>query len=276
MISIRRLVQPLLAAAVVLLVPSFVTTSVAAGQSADTRYEQRSLTLPDGTAVGYGLSIPKAQAPAGGYPLILGLHFSPGLGPTPEKYGLRFIDVLVRPALEPLGAVIVAPDAPEGGWTTAEGEAAVLAVLDAVKQAFPIDGRRTLVTGYSMGGFGTWFFAARHPELFRAALPMASLPVLTASDGRQGRAAVVEAIEKGDASWTAQVKATPFYVIHSRNDQVVPFAPLARAVEMLKEAGGDVTFVPLDRPSHYDTGAYVEPLAAAVPWIETVWRGGPR
>jgi predicted peptidase len=276
LISTRHLVPPALAVAAALFVTLSVTTSVEAAQSADTRYEQRSLTLPDGTAVGYGLSIPKAAPGAEGYPLILALHFSPGLGPTPEKYGLRFIDVLVRPALEPLGALIVAPDAPEGGWTTTEGEAAVLAVLDAVKKAFPIDGRRTLVTGYSMGGFGTWFFAARHPELVRAALPMASLPVLTASEGREGRAAVVEAIEKGDAGWTAQVKGMPFYVIHSRNDQVVPFAPLAKAVEMLKDAGGDVTFVALDRPSHYDTGAYVEPLGAAIPWVERVWRGVPR
>ncbi|MGE3278012.1 MAG: prolyl oligopeptidase family serine peptidase [Vicinamibacterales bacterium] len=253
---------------VLALVTLFATTTLASAQTRDTRYDQRSLTLPDGTTIGYGLGIPTKGAPPEGYPLILALHFSPGLGPTPEMFGLRFIDVLVRPALEPLGALIVSPDAPEGGgWTTEEAETAVLAVLEQVKKDFRIDTRRTLVTGYSMGGFGTWFFAARHPELFRAAIPMASIPVTTTGDRRE----TVEAIERGDTSWTATVKGMPFYVIHSRNDQIVPFDPLKKAVDQLKAAGGNVTFVALNGPSHYETGKYVEPLAGALKWIRDVW-----
>ncbi len=39
--------------------------------------------------------------------------------------------------------------------------------------AYDIDQDRVYMVGISMGGFGTWEFAARGPDLFAAAVPMA-------------------------------------------------------------------------------------------------------
>ena len=58
------------------------------------------------------------------------------------------------------------------------------------------------MTGFSMGGAGTWHFASRFPERFSAAIPMAGRP--PADIG----------------AWKMPVLA-----IHSRSDEVVPIAP---------------------------------------------------
>ena len=54
------------------------------------------------------------------------------------------------------------------------GERDVLDVLDAVRQALPIDSRRLAVTGAGLGGTGTWMLALRHPNLFAAAAPVSA------------------------------------------------------------------------------------------------------
>ena len=63
----------------------------------------------------------------------------------------------------------------------------------------------------------------------------------------------------------------PLYVIHSRADQTVPVAPLEQAVGVLKGRGGNVTLVLIDEIPHSMIPGFVEPLAAAVPWIRQVW-----
>lgn len=212
------------------------------------KIEQREITV-DGRGQTYGLLLPKAAAEPGGYPMILGLHYSsptPGLSPY---FGLGFVGQLVLPALEELNAILVAPDAPDATWTSSVSERLVLAVLETVKKESTINERRTLITGFSMGGAGTWFLAAKHPNLFRGAVPIA-------------------------AQVPADAKpAIPTYVIHSRQDEVVPFEAAERAIRALEEQGSPVTFAAVDDLNHSTTAAYIEPLAAALPWIRRVWGG---
>jgi predicted peptidase len=211
------------------------------------RIEQREISV-DGRGGTYGLLIPKADPPAAGYPLILGLHYSsptPGLSPY---FGLGYVGQLVLPALQELGAILLAPDAPDATWTSEVSERFVLKVLEEAKKENKTDGRRTLITGFSMGGAGTWAMAAKHPELFRGAIPMAAPPP------------------------PADLKLTiPAYVIHSRQDDVIPFAPTEKAVRTLEEQGGNVTFVAVDDLNHSDTRAYIDVLHGAMPWIQRVW-----
>ena len=127
------------------------------------RLEQRELKVGE-RAVTYGLLTPKTPPPASGYPLIVALHYGttqePGLSPY---FGVGYVGQLVLPALQELEAVIVAPDAPEFSWAHPASEEAVLAIVAQVRKELSIDARRTLVTGFSMGGQGAWFFAATHP-----------------------------------------------------------------------------------------------------------------
>lgn len=232
--------------------------------------DQRELKLGE-RMLTYGTLVPKTPAPEGGYPLIVGLHYGttqePGLSPY---FGLGYVGQLVFPALESLNAVIVAPDAPEFSWAHPDSEAAVLAVVQQVKKDHAIHATRSLVTGFSMGGQGAWYFGATHPELFRAAIPMAALPMTTPVRSRADVQAARKALEAG-TDWATPLLRMPLYVIHSRADQTVPIEPLEDAVRVLKGRGADVTTAFIDDVPHHLVAGFIDPLAAAVPWVRGVW-----
>jgi pimeloyl-ACP methyl ester carboxylesterase len=215
------------------------------------RIEQREITV-DGRGQTYGLLIPKAAAEGAGYPMIVGLHYAsptPGLSPY---FGLGYVGQLVLPALQELNAILVAPDAPDATWTSATSERLVLAVLDLVQKENTIDTKQTLVTGFSMGGAGAWAFAAKHPDRVRGAIPVAAAP------------------PPAD-----QKPAVPVYVIHSRADESQPFERTEQAVRALEAQSANVTLAALDGVPHRDMTQYIEPLAAAIPWIRRVWGISP-
>jgi pimeloyl-ACP methyl ester carboxylesterase len=214
------------------------------------RIEQKEIRV-DGEGRTYGLLIPKNGPGASGYPMILGLHYAsptPGLSPY---FGLGFVGQLVLPALQDLNAVLVAPDAPDDTWTSSISERLILAVLDETAKELPVDPKQTLVTGFSMGGVGTWAFAAKHPERVRGAIPIAA-------------AAPSPDLKPG----------VPVYVIHSRKDEMQPFDKTEQAVRALEAGGANVTLAAVDEAPHRDLAQYIEPLAGAIPWIKKVWGAG--
>lgn len=208
---------------------------------------QRTFVSPDAGKVLYGISIPPGYTSREPRPLVLALH--PGGERTPY-YGLSFMRGIVSPALRDLGAIIVAPDCPARAWSDPTAERAVMALLESVMRDYAVDRRGILVTGFSMGGRGTWFMSARHSDFFTAAIPIAGSPGDEPLD-RLGR--------------------IPTYVIHSRNDQVVPFAPDEQTTQKLEKLGRVVRFEPLDGIGHYEMGGYVDALTRAGRWVAERW-----
>src|SRR5215475_318646 len=72
----------------------------------------------------YALAVPPAYSPSTPVPLILALHFGVGGGDATGAGG-DVVEILIGPALEGLGAIIVAPDSLKGNWSTPENETAV-------------------------------------------------------------------------------------------------------------------------------------------------------
>lgn len=56
------------------------------------------------------------------------------------------------------------------GWDYVEQD--LLGILSAVQKTYGTDATRLYLTGLSYGGFGTWFMASKHPELFAAIAPV--------------------------------------------------------------------------------------------------------
>src|SRR5688500_18435456 len=99
-----------------------------------------------------------AMRPGQEIQFVLALHGRASTGDSvPAWYGMRSLESLFGPALRPLGALIVAPDAPKNNWTHPESERAMVAFVQEMKRRYPVDTMRTLVTGNSMGGMGSWF-----------------------------------------------------------------------------------------------------------------------
>ena len=82
-------------------------------------------------------------------------------------YGKGLLTQLIEPALRDLGAIIIAPGQSQlvAGANMAS-ETKVLQLLYELQKHYTFDEQRTLVTGYSMGGIGTWYFAMHQRRCF--------------------------------------------------------------------------------------------------------------
>lgn len=206
------------------------------------------LLRADEPAIRYAIRIPGNYSPSTPVPLILALHFGVGRGDAAGAGG-DVVKILIGPALAELGAIIVAPDSVRGNWSTRENEEAVNALLDMVVADYSIDKKKIAVTGYSMGGTGSWHFAEKFPERFSAAIPVAGRPPASASGWR-----------------------LPVLAIHSRDDQVAPFGPTEARIAELQQAGVNAKLIQLAGITHYETHRFTDALRRAVPWLREIWK----
>jgi len=204
--------------------------------------------LGDGSAMRYAIALPAAYgaSPEEPRPLVLALH----PGGRDAYYGSWFMQTIVEPALRGWEPIIVAPDVPDESWATEASERAVLALLDHVLAPYAIDRDRVLITGFSMGGRGTWYLATRRPERFTGMIVMATGP---------GR---------GQLENLADM---PLYIIHSPDDEVVPYEPVEELALQLAERGYPVQMMRLAGATHGMMGDYVGPLRSAADWLWAQW-----
>jgi len=209
----------------------------------------RTLERGNGSRIGYAISVPATYAPDVHVPLVLALHFGVQGGPSMNA-GREVLRLLIGPGLIDLNAIIVAPDVIDGGpWSTETNEQAVLLLLDQVMRSYSVDPKKVLVTGFSMGGSGAWHFAGKYPDRFTAAVPIAGRPPAMAE------------------SWRV-----PVFALHSRRDQVVPFAGTEQRIDELKRAGVTAELLLLESPTHYQTAAHAVGLRQLVPLIRQIWK----
>ena len=181
---------------------------------------------------------------SGPHPLAIFLHGGGG--------GDGLIDgllgCLVEPALEPLSPIIVAPRNESGQWWLEREAAFALGLVEAAQGTWSIEPSQTVVLGYSNGGIGTWFFARERPELFGAAIPMAS-----------------------STSFIGPT-SLPVYAIAGEDDELFAFSEVRRAIERLIADGHDITLDSKAGGSHFEACDYVPELEAARDWLtRDVW-----
>lgn len=122
----------------------------------------------------YALYVPDKPAPAGGYGLTLLLHslaapYNQYLGSRNQsQLGDRGRGYLV---ITPAGR---GPD----GWYVEYAGADSFEVWADVARHYPLNPDFTVVTGYSMGGYGTFRFATRFPDLFAKAQTTVGPPAI--------------------------------------------------------------------------------------------------
>jgi len=231
----------------------------------DDAFLERSVTvLQDGEPqpFRYRLLRPTPAAPGRRYPVVLFLHGSGERGSDNEAQ-LKFLPTwLAEPAMrERHPCLVVAPQCrtdhkwvevswqdPQGGQQPEEPSvdlSAAVAALDDVLAAEPADPDRVLLTGLSMGGYGTWDLAARCPERFAAALPICG---------------------GGDAATARRLVKLPIWAFHGADDRVVPPSRSRAMVEAIRAAGGTPTYTEFPGVGHDSwTPAYRDP--AVLDWF---------
>ena len=210
------------------------------------RFQQKTLDAPGGTTLLYGRAVPGDYDPKQPRPLVLALH--PGGEKTPY-YGAQYMRSIFLPGLRELDPIMVAPDCPTRAWSDPAAEKAVMALLENVLSEYSIDRRRILVIGFSLGGRGTWFMESRHSELFTAAIVMAGT--------------TDEPLES--------LGRIPTYIIHSRDDQVVPFGQAEQRAAALERMGRPVKFEALAGLGHFEMARYSPALQRAGSWVLERW-----
>jgi predicted peptidase len=203
------------------------------------------LTTPDGRR--YTIAIPDSYRGETTYPLVFALHYG---GPVTPFYGYDILVSLVEPALRELEAVLVSPDCNAGNWANFQSEQEILDLLDLITGSYNINPNKTLLTGYSIGGIGTWAISARNQDIFKAALPLAAVPP--------------EDVSQFD--WQI-----PVYAIHGRHDELFPLLAVEQAILLLRAQGASIELVVIDGIGHYETHRYAQPLRKAIPWILKSW-----
>jgi len=205
------------------------------------------LRLPD-SGRRYTLVIPRGYDGSKPVPLVVALHYG---GPQTPYISREFVAQLIAPALRDLGAIIVAPDNASNGWANRTAEQHVLELVSYIESTYNVDPKRTLLTGYSMGGMGTWYLAPRHPDIFEVAVPMAGRP---------------------QADSTSLDWRTPTHVLNSTDDERIPIADARAAVTALEARGAPIAITVLGGITHFDVPRYRFPLRGLIPWIERTWQ----
>src|SRR5690606_30403874 len=95
------------------------------------------------------------------------------------------------------------------------------ALLHHLIASYKVDTTRVYLTGLSMGGYGTWYFASEYPERFAAIAPIC-----------------------GGGGWWMPRRLTslPIWVFHGDADTTVPLRASEEMVKAIREAGGKVKF----------------------------------
>lgn len=171
----------------------------------------------------YQIFVPRDYSADKKWPVILYLHgagergtdgvlqTTVGLGPYVKQRAATFPFFVVFPQCEDTqGRILTAWSA-----SSPDGQRA-LAILEAVQNEFAIDRTRCVLTGWSMGGYGTWSLGAADPKRWSALVPVAG---------------------GGETAWAPQLKDIPIWAFAGANDQVVPARATRQMVDAIRAAG---------------------------------------
>lgn len=137
--------------------------------------------------------------------------------------------------------ILVSPQCPtDDFWNSPAQQKRLVELLDRIEAQFPVDQERIVVSGLSMGGYGTWQLALDQPDRFAAVVPICGAGTPAEADRLTG---------------------LPVWAWHGDQDQVVPLETTANMVQAIREAGGDqVRFTILEHIGHNSwSPAYATP-----------------
>src|SRR5687768_2119160 len=186
--------------------------------------------------VKYLLYLPKeyGRDEAQKWPMVLFLHGAGESGDDLEKVKVHGPPKLAAQGKD-IPFIIVSPQSPRGGWDAE----ALDTLLNEVTAKYAVDLDRIIVTGLSMGGFGTWNLAMEFPNRFAAIAPICG---------------------GGVAARARRIRHIPTWVFHGAKDTAVPLKASQDMVDALKAAGGDPKFTVYPEAGHDSwTEAYNDP-----------------
>lgn len=167
-----------------------------------------------------------------GYPLVVYLHGRGGdvmkpAEPWSANSFTKDSNYRKRPCF------VIAPQNPDQkGWNGSKADG-VVKIVEEMIEKLPVDPKRIYLTGYSMGGYGTFHLLAQEPKLWAAGIPVAG---------------------GGNAGSVKEYKKVPLWVFHGAKDPTVPVSQSQKMVEALKKARSEVKYTEFPDADHGISG----------------------
>lgn len=195
--------------------------------------------------------VPAGYDPARRWPLVVALHGLGGdcrqmtqiLGPFVDTTGVILASPTATdpPDVSPFVRDVVWRMSPRRQWWCCEQVGFPIEAVRAVKRRFNVDEDRVFVTGYSMGGFGSWNLSLRHWDVFAGAAPMAG--GLEPGEGVNGKDRTLRRLLDNGPH-------LPFFVVHGARDPLVPCDFSRWNVDALEERGAKVAYHEVPNAGH--------------------------
>ncbi|NNJ86734.1 MAG: prolyl oligopeptidase family serine peptidase [Akkermansiaceae bacterium] len=167
------------------------------------------------------LFTPEGNSKENKSPLIIFLH---GMGERGEniKAVMKHGPPKIAEQQKDFPFIVVSPQClkdknGKGWWHSAD----LNELLEYVKKTYHVDESRIYLTGLSMGGFGTWKWAAENPDEFAAIVPICG---------------------GGNPKDAAKYGSLPIWAFHGDADKTVKIDFSQRMVDAIKSAKGNVKF----------------------------------
>lgn len=159
-----------------------------------------------------------SEQPKQNWPVLLYLHSSDARGQDLQKVKQEGIPYVLRTGTK-LPFIVVAPLClPEEWWDSHWSLENVNVLLDELIEKYHVDARRIYLTGWSMGGAGSWKLASDYPARFAAVVPISG---------------------KTQLKYVAPLRNMPVWAFHGAEDPVVPVSESQKIVDALQNSGGN-------------------------------------
>ena len=251
--AIHKPVLPILLSAIF-----FALTSSA--RAAETGFLDRTVKI-GAENYRYQVYVPRDWSKGRKWAVILFLHGAGERGDDGLVQTEVGIGAAIRRKVDRFPAIVVMPQCRKEQWWTQDAmqEQALKAFEQSVKE-FNGDPARFYLTGLSMGGYGTWSIASKHPGKFAALVPICGgirpPPRVNIPDADKASDPNVDPY----AEAARKIGKTPVWIFHGGADPVVPPEESRKMNEALKAAGGDVKYTEYENVGHNSWDkAYAEP-----------------
>jgi predicted peptidase len=231
----------------------------------ETGFLRRSVTLRL-TTIDYRVYIPVGYDPAKKYPVILYLHGRGARGNDNEKQigGAHLgsvIQLFDMKHPERYRSFIAVFPQTQSTWIGEPAEQAVKALEQTVAE-FNGDPQRIYLAGMSLGGYGSWYLAAKYPNKFAAVVPVAGgiVPPIAvqriqplAGDKSLMPPELFALYSAPDpyAAFAKAVGKTPVWIFHGGQDDTVDVNESRKMAGALKAAGGTVKYTEYPEEKHF-------------------------
>ena len=221
-------------------------TQSAWGQNAAPELLRREVKIGTQT-YGYRVYVPKMRNSKKKIPVMLFLHGN-GVNGTDNERQIQGIDQIVYKNPNLFNFIIVFPQARPNTVWIGDMTAQALKALDQTVEEFNGNSKRLYLSGFSMGGYGTWTTAALYPNKFAALVPVAGgivppfqIPEFLKKTFPPEIVTILDAPDSYNAL-AKRIENTPVWLSHGSADEAVPVTESRKISEALKKNGNKNVF----------------------------------